>query len=256
MAGSGARRKSRATRRERIQQRALELLDSAPRGIRYSELVNQVHASYPDFPKNTIYGNVWNLDAVFPEKVYKAARGLFRSTAYREAEPEPETAPPTTSQITAEESFYEPFADWIVQELEECTKAVALGGNRFRDKWGTPDVLGIREPRRSDIIALPMEIVSAEIKIDKSGLITAFGQACAYKTFSHKSYIVIPIDSLPEDIARIDVLCRTMGLGLILFNAANAEEPDFEIRVRAAAHDPDMFYVNKYMKLVESQLFS
>jgi hypothetical protein len=67
---------------------------------------------------------------------------------------------------------------------------------------------------------------------------------------------VIPKDSLEEDVARLDVLCRIFGIGLILFDASNAETPDFEIRVRAAKHDPDMFYANKYMKLVEDSLFS
>ena len=165
--------------------------------------------------------------------------------------------PPPSPEITLkEEQFYEPFADWITSELEECTKTIALGGNRFKDKWGTPDVIGIREPRKSDIIKPPTEIVSAELKIDRSGLIVAFGQACAYKLFSHKSYIVVPSQSQEEDIGRLDVLCRTLGLGLILFDADKPENPQFEIRVRAARHEPDMFYVNKFMKLLEDELFS
>ncbi len=155
-----------------------------------------------------------------------------------------------------EEQFYEPFADWITSELEECTKAITLGGNRFKDKWGTPDVIGIREPKKSDIIKPPTEIVSAELKLDKAGLIVAFGQACAYKVFSHKSYIVVPSDSSEEDIARLDVLCRTLGVGLILFNPDDAANPQFQIRVRAARHEPDMFYVNRYMRLLEDELFS
>jgi hypothetical protein len=133
---------------------------------------------------------------------------------------------------------------------------VPLGGNRFKDKWGTPDVGGIREPKQSDIIKPPTEIVAAEIKIDKAGLIIAFGQACAYKLYSHRSYIVVPVESQEEDIARLDVLCRTLGVGLILFAATNPTTPHCEIRVRAAKHEPDMFYVNKYMKLVEEELFS
>jgi len=44
-----------------------------------------------------------------------------------------------------EEGFYKPFADWLVNEVEECTRAIPLGGNLFRDKWGTPDVIGKRE---------------------------------------------------------------------------------------------------------------
>ena len=97
--------------------------------------------------------------------------------------------------------------------------------------------------------------MSAELKVDKAGLIVAFGQACAYKLFSHKSYIVVPSDSSEEDIGRLDVLCRTLGVGLILFSP---DEPQtrIRIRVRAARHEPDMFYVNRYMKLWEDELFS
>ena len=116
--------------------------------------------------------------------------------------------------------------------------------------------MGIYKPLASNLIKFPIEIVSAEIKIDKAGLIIAFGQACAYKLFSHRSYIVVPVKSQEEDIARLDVLCRTLGVGLILFDATNPETPNFEIRVRAAKHEPDMFYVNRYMKLVEEKLFS
>lgn len=135
-------------------------------------------------------------------------------------------------------------------------KGNRFGGNEFKDKWGTPDVIGIREPRKSDIIKPPTEIVSAEVKTDAGNLITAFGQACSYKLFRHKSYVVIPKESLEEDIARLDGLCRIFGVGLVLFDAGNVETPAFETRVRAAKHDPDMFYANKYMKLVEDSLFS
>lgn len=51
------------------------------------------------------------------------------------------------------------------------------------------------------------EIISAELKIDTRDLVTAFGQACAYKLFSHKTYIVIPKKSPQEDITKIDALC-------------------------------------------------
>lgn len=114
---------------------------------------------------------------------------------------------------------------------------------------------GCSRPRRGDIIRPPTEIVSAEIKIDRAGLITAFGQACAYTLFSHRSYIVVPTESREEDIARLDVLSRTLGIGLILFDARSATTPNFEIRVRAVRHEPDMFYVNKYMRIIEDDQF-
>jgi hypothetical protein len=36
------------------------------------------------------------------------------------------------------------------------------------------------------------------------------------------------------------------------FNAKDPQSPSF---VRAAKHEPDMFYVNRYMRLVEEELF-
>jgi len=122
------------------------------------------------FKQNTIHGNVWNLDERFPDRVYKPSRGLFRLTRFRapDADQLKEELVPKQPKKFKEEEFYEPFAEWLVNEMEERTKAISLGGNRFRDKWGTPDVIGKRESKRSDIIQAPVEIVSAEIKPDVS----------------------------------------------------------------------------------------
>ena len=57
---------------------------------------------------------------------------------------------------------------------------------------------GKRESCRSDIIQAPVEIVAAEIKLDMAQLVTAFGQACAYCLFAHKSYLVIPKLTRPK----------------------------------------------------------
>lgn len=154
-----------------------------------------------------------------------------------------------------EDDFYKPFTNWLVKELKECTKAIPLGGKRFKDKWGTPDVIGKREPRRSDIVKTPTEIISAEMKIDTKDLISAFGQACSYKLFSHKSYIVIPKNSSPDDISKLDALCLIFGIGLVLFDNNKPNDPQFEIKVRPTKHEPDMFYVNKYMKEIERDLW-
>jgi hypothetical protein len=56
-------------------------------------------------------------------------------------------------------------------------------------------------------------------------------------------------------LARLDTLARIFGIGLILFDAKSPKAPVFQIRVRAAKHEPDMFYVNQSMKLVEEKLF-
>jgi hypothetical protein len=219
---------------EQIRKIALELLSEKPEGIRYSELQTGILNRDPHFNKNTISGAIWDLDATFPDTVYKADRGIFRLLKFNtESQDKPDEKitrklkKTEKSILIKEEDFYKPFADWLVNELEECTKANSLGGNLFKDKWGTPDVIGLRESRRSDIIQFPTEIISAEIKSDSNGLITAFGQACAYKIFSHKSYIVVPKDSQIEDITRLDTLCRQFGIGLILFDALNKDNPSF-----------------------------
>lgn len=175
-----------------------------------------------------------------------------------------QTTPPVTAttDMTAktfttfkEEDFYATFADWLVHSLEECTRAIPLGGKIFQDKWGTPDVIGVRELGRGSVIHAPTEIISAEIKTNTLDLIQAFGQANAYKLFSHKSYIVIPNTSSKEEIARLDVLSRICGIGLILFDNKSITEPKFEIKVRATRQEPDMFYIERYIKLIKDDLF-
>jgi len=245
------------TSRARITLKAIEILKSTPDGIRYSDLVRRLQGEFPLIPVNTIHGTVWDLDARVPDRVYKPARGLFRHTELRQTgEPEEETeAPATPLEKVGEAAFYEPFADWLMREVEECTRAIPLGGNKFKDKWGTPDVIGIRQPRPSAVIKSPTDIVSAEVKTDPGNLITAFGQACSYKLFSHKSYIVVPKSSPQEDIARLDALGRILGVGLVLLDASDPKQPRFEVRVRAIRHEPDMFYVDKYSRLIEKELF-
>lgn len=78
----------------------------------------------------------------------------------------------------------------------------------------------------------------------------------ADRLFSHKSYIVVPDNSSEDDIARLDALSRIFGIGLVIFNSLDPKNPDFRIRSRAAREEPDMFYVNKYLKLVEDELFA
>jgi hypothetical protein len=247
-----------ATIADKITKLALERLKQHPDGVRYAELVRQVLAADSSLKTNTIHGTVWDLATRLPDKVYKPSRGLFRHVEFRDKDTDqlkPDLVPKTPKK-TKEEDFYVPFADWLVNDLEECTKAIPLGGNRFRDKWGTPDVIGKRESRKSDILQAPTEIIAAEIKTDSSQLVTAFGQACAYCLFSHKSYLVIPQASPQDEVARVDSLCQEFGIGLILFDASSAEDPRFNIRVRARKQEPDMFYANKYMKLVEAEMFS
>ena len=240
-----------------IKDKAFELLKDNPDGLRYSELVKFISESDEKLYRNTITGSIWNLDSQFPEKVYKPSRGLFRLVEFKDPETDElkKEVQPKEAKKIKEEDFYEPFSNWLQNDIEDVTHSISLGRNRFKDKWGTPDVIGKRESKRSDIIQAPVEIVSAEIKTETSQLITAFGQACAYKLFSHKCYLVIPKQSSQDEIARLDSLCQLFGIGLVLFDVENPNTPDFIIRVRPKKHEPDFFYTNKYMGKIEKELF-
>lgn len=248
------------SRKEQITKKIVEVLKEHPEGLKYSEIFNLAKVNFPSFPDGTIIGTIHYIDTKLKNKVYKPSRGLFKLTEFKSEEeifeqPENKTDKIETEAKIDEEDFYQSFADWLVNELEECTNAIPLGHSFFKDKWGTPDVIGIRESRRSDIIKTNTEIISAEIKIDTNGLIIAFGQVCSYKLFSHRSYIVVPKNSSEDDIGRLDALSRIFGVGLILFDNTSPSNPNYEIRTRANRHEPDMFYVNKYIKLIEDKLF-
>jgi len=243
--------------RDKIRNKAFELLQENPDGLRYSELAKLISESDPKLKDGTIAGSIWNLDSEFPEKVYKPSRGLFRLIEYRDPETDElkEEVQPKETKKVKEEDFYQPFSDWLKNDIEDVTHSIALGGRRFKDKWGTPDVIGKKESKRSDIIQAPVEVVSVEIKAETTELITAFGQACAYKLFSHKCYLVVPKQSLKDDLARLDSLCQLFGIGFVLFDVETPNSPDFTIRVRPTRHEPDLFYTNKYMSKIEQELF-
>ncbi|MCX7022006.1 MAG: hypothetical protein NTW26_07010, partial [bacterium] len=191
-----------------IKEKALQLLEKHQEGLRYSELVKMISEGNASLKINTIRGNIWKLDQ--SNEVYKPIKGLFRLIKFKPteeelSEPTEEDTQPigpedTDTKEVKEEDFYEPFADWLTKEIEDTTKAISLGGNVLKDKWGTPDVIGIFEYKDRAIIKPTAEVVTAEIKLDSSQLITAFGQACAYKLFSHKVYLVVPKQSKKEDI--------------------------------------------------------
>ncbi len=235
------------TQREKITKRALEVLENNPSGVRYSDLHRKLSEVLPDVPSNTIHGIIWDLDKK-NDQIIKPERGLFVLKKYTgeigeiiERKLDADDNP----HLLKEKSFYQPFADYLIQDLEECTKAIPLGGNKFGDRWGTPDVFGVYKFSEADAVRPPVEIVSVEIKTDTNQLITAFGQACAYKTFSHKVYLAVPKEA---DTGRIESLCARFGIGLILFNRNDVQDPKWEIRTRAVKSEPDYFYVNEYLQ--------
>ncbi|MCV2354277.1 hypothetical protein LNV09_08865 [Paucibacter sp. B2R-40] len=244
--------------RERIKLQAVELIKAHPEGLHYSELFRRLRDGPPSFNTGTINSTIWNLDVVLPESVWKPSKGLYRHADYKEPEATDEPivrAGPAQPKVR-QDQFYSPFADWLKNEAEEATHAIPLGGNIFRDRWGTPDVIGKRESKRSDVIKVPTEIVAAEIKADTMQLVTAYGQACAYRLFSHRSYLVIPRQANADEIARLDALCEISGVGLVTFDLDDPKTPGFLVLVRPRPHQPDLFYTNRYLALIERELFS
>ncbi|MYI76653.1 MAG: hypothetical protein F4077_02660 [Gammaproteobacteria bacterium] len=172
----------------RIRKEAVRIIEDNTDGIRFSDLLRQIRETDSSFNRNYIVGILRDLHTRV-DNVEKPSPGLYRIVS---TDPERQsTAVQATSGIR-ENQFYTPFAAWLENDVEDVTKAIPLGGKLFKDKWGTPDVIGIREPRQGDIVKAPIEIVSAEIKTSTYDLIKAFGQVCAYCIFSHKSYLVVP----------------------------------------------------------------
>ena len=250
--------KKKPSIRDRIHALAFQVLRKHQAGLRYSDLHRKIQLSDKSLNVNTIKTCIWNLDLTHPSVVYKPAKGMFRLLEFKELASQ-ELAPTKSASVLPklrEEIFYPLFASWLKSEVEEVTHAIPLGGNAFRDRWGTPDVIGKAESRRSDVIKGPTSIVSAEIKVDLSSLVTGFGQACAYKLFSHKSYLVIPAHAPDEELDRLISLCQIFGIGLVTFNARNSAAPNFQLVVRPIKHEPDLFYTNRYVAHVERELFS
>ena len=153
---------------ERIKAKALELLEQYPEGLRYSELHAKILEADGAFKPNTINGCIWNLDAIYPDSVYKPSKGLFRLLKNKPTDTDvliPSIVAAVAASKVKEEDFYAPFADWLKNEIEDVTHAIPLGGNKFKDKWGTPDVIGKRESMRSDITTVSGSISPAALSM-------------------------------------------------------------------------------------------
>jgi hypothetical protein len=245
------------TQQEKIIKQAYEILENSPKGIRYTDLIRSISEALPDANINTIHGTICEfkqgIDRGEIKDVVRPEKGLYILQKHFEEGEQGITEHGEGEEIkeAREEDFYKLFADYLVNDLEECTTALPLGGNRFQDKWGTPDVIGTYRILGMGDMQPPIEVISAEIKTDINQLITSFGQACSYKLFSHKVYLVIPKDSREDDIKRVESLCLNFGIGLILFDRTNKNNPEFKILTRAIKSEPDYFYVNKYFRLIE-----
>ena len=74
---------TKSTVTQRINAKAIALLEQHPEGLRWSELLSKIKASDHNFHPKTVNGCVWKLVERFPDKVYKPSKGLFRLLKYK-----------------------------------------------------------------------------------------------------------------------------------------------------------------------------
>lgn len=242
-----------STIRKRVSDAATKIIKSHPAGIRWVELYHAVCEVLPNENKNSIVGSLHYFRNNLPQGIVRPDRGVY-ALGEMSDEGMAETSGPLKPAKFKEGDFYKSFADWLVGDLEEATLAQAIGGSGAGGKWGTPDVIGLYQPRKTDPIQFTEEVVAVEIKIDTQSLIVAFGQACAYKLFAHRVYIAVPRSANSKDLKRLDALASVVGIGLVKFNADDPESPDFTVMVRAAKHEPDYFYTNEVLGKFKEQL--
>jgi hypothetical protein len=244
--------------RKQIQERAVQLLEESPHGIRWGQILKAIHTQEPETPPNSIHGAIQNLFSS-SEDVLKVARGTYQLKKYID---EDEAGALAAEEATAdaeiivhtkthgnvtltEQDFYDSFAEWL-EDNDEATFASAFGGSSLGGKWGTPDVIGVLKPRAQDIFKFEPQIVTAEIKAVPGQPVVAFGQAVAYRLFSHKSYIVVPDTTSGDDLSRLKALCSLHGVGLVTFTL-DKSAPDYNVVVLPVQAAPDMFYVNSML---------
>ncbi len=248
--------------RKQIQDRTIEILENSPGGLRWNEILGEIQRVDPDTPFNSIRGATHGLFSS-SDDIVKVARGTYQLAKYVDADaadavaadealasvPIGNATPGVGSTLT-EQDFYASFAEWLV-ENDEATVAEALGGSSLGGKWGTPDVLGVMKPRAQDIFRFEPQIIAAEIKATPSQPVVAFGQAVAYRLFSHKSYIVVPRTTSSDDMSRLKSLCSIHGVGLVTF-LLDKDAPDYLVVILPALASPDMFYVNTMLERLKS----
>lgn len=256
--------RKRPNLRAKVRAEAAVMLHDRPEGMRFTDLVDALNRNHPSRTAKAIGNDIVGLDRALPTQVFKPSKGLYMHCRFRPDDRTASAQEVAKAGATArrgvaplpEHVFYSSFANWLRDDLEEVTQVIVLGGNTFRDRWGTPDVLGKFESRRSDVVKGMTLIVASEVKADVADLLKGFGQACAYRLFAHKSYLVIPQHTPTDELDRLEALCRMHGVGLVTFDARNSARPSYRLLVRPIKHEPDLSYTNKYVRLVERKLFA
>jgi hypothetical protein len=222
-------------------------------GLRWIDLYSSIKDEYPNMKDRTIINEIKKFYDINSSKVYKPERGLYKlvekhKVIFASVDPSVYEKDNFQSNKIGENIFYECFATWLEYDMKECTKAKVLGGKAFGGKWGTPDIIGVSKSLSTDTIKKEIEITSVEVKYSPYELITAFGQACSYKLFSHKVYIAIPEQSDNEEKERLNSLCFLFGIGLVSFDNTDPDPTKFKLKNSARKSTPDIDFLNEKIR--------
>jgi len=242
--------------RSEIFNMALKIIESYSDGIRYSDLKLKLIEQLPNHYPNTLGSAITNIFKAneFEGLVWKPRRGIFMHIKYKEKY-EAEKQQIIPEDKIREEDFYESCAHFFINELEVCTKACALGGSLFGNKWGTPDTIGLNESKESDYFKHPPYFISIEIKTNVNKYMTAFGQADVYKQFSHFVYIVVPNNMSLKNIDYLTNICKTHSIGIVLFNNRDVVNPDYKLWLEAKFNkNIDLDNLNKKYEQIKNLL--
>lgn len=235
----------------KIREIAYDIIKRHSSGIRYSELVNIIHRENPGFNLRTIHAQISGLrnHKDYKDKleqtprIYKLKINLENHEAINESGEKDKSV----SEKFDEELFYGQFADFLRDDLSECTLSKTVGKNKRYKKWFTPDVFGYYKVNTTSSFNKDPELVAGELKVTTKyeKLVIASGQATPYLLYCHKSYIAVPEDSEAEALDRIEALCISFDIGLLLFNRNGPQTSEFKIRNRAIRHEPNSAFLNE-----------
>jgi len=61
----------------------VEIIEAHPEGIRYGDLVAEIHSAFPQLNPNMVSGLIYDLNRICPDLIYKPASGVYRHVSFR-----------------------------------------------------------------------------------------------------------------------------------------------------------------------------
>lgn len=238
------------SKQDDIRKKAIEILSRKEYvgGLRYSMLTKKI-AEETGENSNTINGSTWNMPNEMPDQVSRPQRGLFILTKNLGAVVDGDgEAVEKYSDEFKEQDVYEPAKDYLLGK-GEATHAIAVGGAMFKQKWGTPDIMGAIRVSSDAVYQPPIEIVAVEVKGNNYLPVEALGQAMAYKLFAHRTWLVLPET---DDIDRVEGIAMSANIGLVVFTYKNGQFI-FETLNRPMMGNPDADEVNNILNTLRDK---